>query len=136
MSLAGWVDDLGSAFSGAGVFAIPLRNGTGTKTRVFDAGLLELPVVTTAIGAEGIPLRSGVHAVIAESSVAFAQGLVDVLSSRVYAESLGTQLRTLVEERYLEDKAMERFRMLVTSLLGEPRPDVIVTDDVPVLEDR
>jgi glycosyltransferase involved in cell wall biosynthesis len=52
----GFVADYDAFVRGCSVFLAPLRSGGGIKTKVLDALACARPVVTTAIGAEGIPL--------------------------------------------------------------------------------
>ena len=41
------------------VFIVPLRIGGGTRLKIYEAMAMELPVVSTSIGAEGFPVVPG-----------------------------------------------------------------------------
>lgn len=78
----GFQADLAPAYAKAGVFVVPLRQGAGIKVKVLDAMLHRLPVVTTAVGAEGIADRSPPGAlVVTDDPVAMATSIVELLAS-------------------------------------------------------
>src|SRR5206468_4546511 len=54
----------------------PLRSGAGTKGKVIQSLVLGTPVVTTSVGAEGLGLVSGRHALIANEPRSFANAMV------------------------------------------------------------
>jgi len=70
--VTGRIDDLHPVFEEARVFVAPLRFGAGVKGKIFTAFAHGLPVVTTSVGAEGMGLVDGVHALIADEPEAFA----------------------------------------------------------------
>ncbi len=70
--VTGQVPDLRDIFDPARVFMSPLRVGAGAKGKIVSALAYGLPVVTTSIGAEGMPLRDREHILVADGPVAFA----------------------------------------------------------------
>lgn len=55
--MKGRVDDMYSTMAGYGVLLAPLRFGAGVKGKILDAISMELPVVTTPIGSEGLSVH-------------------------------------------------------------------------------
>jgi len=51
---------------------VPLRIGGGTRIKIVEAWAAGLPVVSTSIGAEGLPCRPGVDVLIADDAAGFA----------------------------------------------------------------
>lgn len=75
--VAGYVRDVAPYFLRSRVFVAPLRFGAGMKGKIGQAFEYALPVVTTAVGAEGIGLRDGENAaVVAAEPGAFAEAIV------------------------------------------------------------
>jgi O-antigen biosynthesis protein len=68
--------DLAAYFNKNKVFVAPLRFGAGFKGKIAKSMAYGLPVVTTSIGAEGIGVRDGESAVIADTADEFAERLV------------------------------------------------------------
>jgi glycosyltransferase involved in cell wall biosynthesis len=55
-----------------------LRFGAGVKGKVVQALQLGVPVVTTPVGAEGIDIEPGRHAIVAEGASALAEGVLSL----------------------------------------------------------
>src|SRR5262249_37430137 len=55
------VPDVRPFLGGAGVLAVPLRVGDGSRLKILEALATGLPVVSTRVGAEGLLLRPGEH---------------------------------------------------------------------------
>lgn len=60
----GFVDDLVDALELADIALCPLPRGSGTKLKMLDYLAAGLPIVTTSIGAQGLPIRDEEHAVV------------------------------------------------------------------------
>jgi glycosyltransferase involved in cell wall biosynthesis len=72
----GYVPDLGPLLSGSRVGLAPLRFGAGVKGKVNVCMAAGMPVIATACAAEGMHLRDGEDALIANSDAAFAEAIV------------------------------------------------------------
>ena len=64
--VTGYLPDVTSVFRESRVFVAPLRFGAGMKGKIGHALAYRLPIVTTAIGAEGFDLRDGENALLVE----------------------------------------------------------------------
>jgi O-antigen biosynthesis protein len=75
--VTGYVRDVSMYFQDSRLFVAPLRFGAGMKGKIGQALQYALPVVTTPVGAEGLGLRDGENAAIAEAEPeAFAAAIV------------------------------------------------------------
>lgn len=61
LEIKGFVDDLTAFMGGDAVMVAPILTGTGVKTKIVDALEHATPIVTTDVGAEGLPLEAGTH---------------------------------------------------------------------------
>jgi glycosyltransferase involved in cell wall biosynthesis len=43
----------------AAAYVVPLRIGGGTRLKIYEAMAMEKAIVSTTIGAEGLPVRDG-----------------------------------------------------------------------------
>lgn len=98
--VTGFVPDMREYVAKASVVVMPLRAGAGTKHRVFQALAMKKPVVCTPIAAEGIALRHGETAMIADTPETFADATVALLKNESLRAKLGEQGRQLVLDRY------------------------------------
>lgn len=101
----GQVRDDRSLLAGAGVFVTPLFIGAGARIKIMTAWSLELTVVSTTIGAEGLSCKNGIDIIIADTPDEFAAGVVKLLSDPLLREALGRNGRRLVDEKYSEQVA-------------------------------
>lgn len=94
IEIPGRIDDLEPLFRRTLVFAAPLRYGAGVKGKLYTAFSYGVPCVTTTVGAEGMDLEPGRHALIADDAAEFAEALVQLATngedwSRLSAAGLG-----------------------------------------------
>jgi glycosyltransferase involved in cell wall biosynthesis len=98
--VTGRVEDVRPYMLEAAVYVVPLRIGGGTRLKIFEAMAMGKAVVSTAIGAEGLPLVNGEHFVLADGARGLAQAVVGLLRDRKRRQALGTSARALVVGRY------------------------------------
>lgn len=78
--VSGYAADLVPWYASAAVVVVPLRQGAGVKFKTVTALLWGVPVVSTAIGVEGIaPADSPVFAAVTDDAARFADEIVRVL---------------------------------------------------------
>jgi glycosyltransferase involved in cell wall biosynthesis len=100
VTLAADVDDVRPYIGQAAVYVVPLRAGGGTRLKVFEALAMRVAVVSTAVGAEGLPVVPGEHYLRADEPEAFAAAVVELLHDPQRRESIARAGRRLVEEHY------------------------------------
>jgi glycosyltransferase involved in cell wall biosynthesis len=101
VAIVGEVSDVRPWFNRCAVYVVPMRIGGGVRLKVLEALAMELPVVATHMGAEGVEgLHSGIQALLADKPAEFAAEVCRVLRDRALAQRLGTAGRALVVERY------------------------------------
>ncbi|HEX2972828.1 MAG TPA: glycosyltransferase family 4 protein [Tepidisphaeraceae bacterium] len=94
------VNDVRPYLAQSAVMAVPLRIGGGSRLKILEALACGLPVVSTAVGAEGLVLAPGRHLVVVESTEQMAESLVQCLCDPARAQALAEQGRQLVLEHY------------------------------------
>ena len=57
--VTGTIDDVRPSIDEASVYVVPLRAGSGTRIKIFEALAMGKAVVSTTVGAEGLALESG-----------------------------------------------------------------------------
>lgn len=88
------------ALSGNLKFVVPLRVGGGTRLKIFEAMGCAKAVVSTTIGAEGLPVTSGEDILLADEPGAFASAVIRVCRDVAFRRALGLTARRSVEKRY------------------------------------
>ena len=98
VTVHGSVPDVRPYVARAAVSAVPLRIGGGSRLKICESLSMETPVVSTAVGAEGLSLPGGV--VIADEAAAFAAALAEALEDPAAAMTCAQKGRSQVLERY------------------------------------
>jgi sugar transferase (PEP-CTERM/EpsH1 system associated) len=98
--VTGGVDDVRPYIREAAAYVVPLRVGGGTRLKIFEAMAMGKAVVTTSIGAEGLPITNGDHAVVVDEPRAFAEAVVRVIRDVSWRRQLERAARALVVRRY------------------------------------
>lgn len=89
--------DLAEDLARASVAVVPLWVGSGIKIKILTALAYGLPVVTTPVGAEGIPARDGAEIVVAEGAREFADAVAELLTDAARWRELSAGARRFAE---------------------------------------
>lgn len=98
--VTGRVDDVRPYMERAAAYVIPLRIGGGTRLKVYEAMAMEKPIVSTTVGAEGLPVRDGAELLFADTPNAFAAAVVKVLKDEALGRRLGGEAARTVREKF------------------------------------
>lgn len=90
----GFVEDVTPYFQKSKLFVCPLRYGAGVKGKIGQALEYNLPVVTTAVGSEGMSMQHGIHCWQADDAQSFADAIVHLYKH----EADWNQLHTHAQE--------------------------------------
>lgn len=93
------VPDVKMYFRAASLLAVPLESGGGTRLKILEAFAAGLPVVSTAVGCEGLRVTDGQQLVVAERPE-FAEAIVSLLLNPARAQDLARRARELVRLEY------------------------------------
>lgn len=100
IELVGPVDDVMSELAQAKVAIVPLRAGSGTRIKILEAWAAGTPVVSTALGAEGLATTDGGELVIADKPRLFADAVINLLSSTQRRRCIGDAGRVRFERDF------------------------------------
>ncbi|HTD64821.1 MAG TPA: glycosyltransferase family 4 protein [Verrucomicrobiae bacterium] len=112
VSVVGEVADVRPSMRQAGVVAVPIRMGGGTRFKVIEALALARPVVSTTIGCEGISVVDGEHLLIGDTATTFAQQIARIFDDRDLAARIAMAGRALIEREYSWDLGGRRLEGL------------------------
>ncbi|MEO8131988.1 MAG: glycosyltransferase family 4 protein, partial [Bryobacteraceae bacterium] len=108
--VTGPVHDAVTELASARLAVVPLLSGSGTRIKIIEAWAAGLPVVSTPLGAEGLPCRDGEHLLIAHTPAQFAEAISAVLSSDELSGRLARKGRDLYERELTWDSAWRALR--------------------------
>ncbi|HEU4686135.1 MAG TPA: glycosyltransferase [Nitrospira sp.] len=107
--VTGRVSDVRPYMERAAVYVVPIRIGGGTRLKIYEAMAMERPVVTTSIGAEGLPVKHGEDVLVADKPEEFAASIIALLKDQVFARQLGLRAAEIVRSRFGWKEAADRF---------------------------
>ena len=81
IELRGPVEDAVSAIAPAKAGVVPVVSGSGTRLKILEMWAAGIPVVSTALGAEGLGAEPGSHLLVADQRNDFADCVSELLSS-------------------------------------------------------
>ena len=119
--VTGTVDDIRPYIAEAAVYVVPLRVGGGTRLKIFEALAMAKGVVSTSVGAEGLPLVPGAHFLRADDPAEFARAVTSLLRDPARRRALGAAGRRFVEERYSWAKVAAEFETRCHEVVADAR---------------
>jgi polysaccharide biosynthesis protein PslH len=128
IEVTGRVDDVRPHIAAGAVYIVPLRIGGGTRLKIFEAMAMGKAVVSTTVGAEGLPVTSGQDVVIADEPADFAQAVVGVIRDVAARRRIETAARRLVVERYDWSAVAQDFEHALTR--SQPLHDIKRSGDL------
>jgi polysaccharide biosynthesis protein PslH len=100
VQITGRVEDIRPYVDRAAAYVVPLRVGGGTRLKIYEAMAMEKAVISTSIGAEGLPVRDGEELIIADRPGEFASAVIRALRDEAFARRIGHRARAVVCEQF------------------------------------
>ncbi|HXM69182.1 MAG TPA: glycosyltransferase [Candidatus Acidoferrum sp.] len=119
VEVTGWVEDVRPFLARGAVCVVPLRIGSGTRLKIFEAMSMGKAVVSTTIGAEGLPVQPGDNIILADEPHIFAQSVASLLHDQARRVEIGRAARKLVTENYSWAKIAGDFAAILAQVAAE-----------------
>ena len=117
--VTGTVDDVRPYMHRARLYVVPLRIGGGTRMKIFEAMALSKAIVSTPVGAEGLPVTHDRDIMLASEPREFARNVIALLGDDGRRRALGEAGRRLVTENFTWDVVARRFGEICESVVKE-----------------
>ncbi len=119
VEVTGRVPDVRPYVNGAAAFVVPLRSGGGTRLKILQAMSMACPVVSTALGAEGLRVEHDRDILFAEDAPQFVAEVGKLLESDGEASRIGSAGRELATSEYAWSSCLRGIDTLYGRLLDE-----------------
>jgi glycosyltransferase involved in cell wall biosynthesis len=100
VKVTGRVEDIRPHMARGSVYVVPLLVGGGTRLKIFEAMAMSKAIVSTSVGAEGLPVTSGKDIILSDEAGDFARQVIGLLRDPVKRREVGRSARQLVEGNY------------------------------------
>jgi glycosyltransferase involved in cell wall biosynthesis len=118
VNLIGAVPDLAPEYAYAGMLAVPLRAGSGTRIKILEAFQHRTPVVSTTKGAEGLAVTNGEHLLIADTPEEFAAACLRLSTD----DDLCRRLTERAHAWVVQHHSIDTVRRILGECLGNVTP--------------
>jgi sugar transferase (PEP-CTERM/EpsH1 system associated) len=96
LEVTGRVEDVRPFLARADCCIVPLRIAGGTRIKIFEAMAMGKPVVTTSVGAEGLPVIRDQEIILADDPGSFSAAVLRVLRDPAWVRQIGVAARRTV----------------------------------------
>ena len=111
-TVVGRVETMDTELARADLVIVPMRFGGGSRIKIIEAFAHRIPVVSTALGAEGLDVEDGVHLLIADEPEGLAAACRRILSDH----GLREQIVAAAHRRYLERYGLDAARAAIAEV--------------------
>jgi glycosyltransferase involved in cell wall biosynthesis len=115
----GLVEDIRPFVRDADLYIVPLRVGSGTRIKIYEAMAMRRPVVSTYIGVEGLPLEAGAHYRRADHPQEFAAEILRLLDDPEDGYELAEEAYNFILKRFSNRHIARRFEEICGRAMGE-----------------
>jgi sugar transferase (PEP-CTERM/EpsH1 system associated) len=117
--VTGRVEDVRPYMERAAAYVVPIRVGGGTRLKIYEAMAMEKAIISTTVGAEGLPVEPDVELLLADTPEEFADCVVRVLTNEMQARELGERAAKLVRERFGWERVAKSFAEICEAALHD-----------------
>jgi polysaccharide biosynthesis protein PslH len=107
IEITGEVDDVRPYLARSDVFVCPVRMGGGFRGKVLEAMAAGVPVVSTQLGAEGLPAVDGRNILIADTADELASRTIEMLKDADLRDRIAADARRLMVDNFSWQKGVE-----------------------------
>ena len=101
---SGFVDDL-ITYCKNSIMVVPLRLGSGIRTKILYAMAHGTPIISTSIGCEGLGITHLKEIIISNSNVEFAKSIINLVKNTSLREKLAVNAQNLAKSKFSQDAA-------------------------------
>ena len=94
------VDDIREAYSKSDVMIAPIFGPGGTRYKILEAMASSLPVITTEMGAEGLPVKNQEHILIANEQDMLIEQTIKLLKNEKLRIKISQNAKLLVQREF------------------------------------
>jgi glycosyltransferase involved in cell wall biosynthesis len=116
--VTGTVDDVTPYLRRGQIFICPVRLGGGFRGKILEAMALGRPVVSTRLGAEGIPASDGENVILADRPDDFVKGITGLIGNADLYHRIQNNARKLMEEHYAWDKGVAQLEAVLEDMMN------------------
>ncbi|MCK5021084.1 MAG: glycosyltransferase, partial [Candidatus Peribacteraceae bacterium] len=124
VELTGWVEDTRPYINQSMLFIVPLRIGGGTRMKIYEAMSMGKTVVSTQVGAEGLPVEPDENIILVDDPQEFGETIIELLENKQIGKSIGRSASSFVRRNFSWQQVASKFSDICLSVHDAKRPHV------------
>ena len=116
VQFTGTVEEVSGPLRQCALMIVPLRAGSGTRIKILEAMAMGVPVVSTSVGAEGLPLHSNHDLLIADDVPGITNSILRLLGDDELRKAMAENGLRRVTHDFSWSQSAQRFLDLTSSL--------------------
>lgn len=108
----------------ADVAVVPLQFESGTRFKILEAGVCQIPIVSTTLGAEGLAVTHGQEILLADTPKDFAKSIIKLINDKNLAARLGLNCQKSVGKRFSVEYLMTEAQRILEFLASDNKSGV------------
>ena len=105
--IMGFVDNIWQSINDKFLSVVPLRIGGGIRVKILELMAAGQNIISTTLGAEGIPVINGSNILIADEAIEFAEKIKDCFRGKYNFDSISKHAREVIRKNYTWEKVAE-----------------------------
>jgi glycosyltransferase involved in cell wall biosynthesis len=99
VTFEGFVEDLSVVMKGA-IMIVPLRIGSGMRMKILEGAAWHVPMVSTHVGAEGLPMTHMENCILADSPQEFMDGILTLSTNPELQNDFVKNAQSIIKSGY------------------------------------
>lgn len=119
LKVIGSIDDNIQFYNENEIMMVPLQSGSGMRIKIIEGMAMGKVIVSTSIGAEGIPVTHNENIIIADSPEEFANAIKKLSSNQELKNRIGNNARKFIEDNFENTKLIANLLAFYKDLSGK-----------------
>lgn len=98
------------------VSLVPLQFESGTRFKIMEAAACKVPIASTTLGAEGIPVVNGRDILIADEAQEFSNAVVKIIKDKAFSKNIADNCYALISKNNSIDSLIEEAKIIIERL--------------------
>lgn len=117
LKVIGSIDDNIQFYNEHEIMMVPLQSGSGMRIKIIEGMAMGKVIVSTSIGAEGIPVTHNENIIIADTPEEFAKAIKNLSSNQELKTRIGNNARKFIEDNFENTKLISELLKFYESLV-------------------
>lgn len=106
--VAGEVENAYDFMNSKAIMVVPLLSGSGIRVKIIEGMALGKMIVSTSIGAEGIPCKDGQNILIADTPELFAEKIAKCIKEKIFFSIIGENAQQFAKRQFSSNEVTRK----------------------------